>query len=117
ARRHRRLTALSRYGSQSNPGGCFLFGQPASVPVATFALSDPTSSKPFWTACGFGNDPSLLTEGLGRGFCTSIHRACLYQIAKDPDSGSLALSGLLSSPDLWEIYWETNHGRENLCSM
>ena len=31
--------------------------------------------------------------------------AGLHQIAKDPDSGSLALSGLLSSPDLWEIYW------------
>jgi hypothetical protein len=26
-----------------------------------------------WTACGFGNDPLLLTEGQGRGFCTSIH--------------------------------------------
>jgi hypothetical protein len=29
--------------------------------------------------------------------------AGLHQIAKDSDSGSLALSGLLSSPDLWEI--------------
>lgn len=26
-----------------------------------------------WTACGFGNDPLLLTEGQGRGFSTSIH--------------------------------------------
>jgi hypothetical protein len=27
----------------------------------------------FWTACGSGNDPLVLTEGQGRGFCTSIY--------------------------------------------
>jgi len=43
-------------------------------------------------------------QGQGRGFL-HLHpvSAGLRQIAKDPDSGSLALSGLLSSPDLWEI--------------
>ena len=58
----------------------------------------------FWTGCGFGNDPLLLTEKTRTRFLHLHPRSeGLYQIAKDPDSGSLALSGLLSSPDLWEM--------------
>jgi hypothetical protein len=35
-----------RRHSRVKSGRCFLFGQPDSVPVASFVLGDPTSSKP-----------------------------------------------------------------------
>ena len=56
------------------------------------------------TACGFGNDYLLLTEGQAQGSCTLDPRSAgFHQIAKDSDSGALVLSGLLNSPDLREF--------------